>query len=149
MMLHLTLFLFVPLSLEQEKSFPSPYAAVCCIYGYTYFYLPIILMLEEESIKIAALQFGVILRGNDFAANKQLLAERINELIQKDFQKLVSILYRLDISEEKLKYLLKENSDSDAGFIIAELIIERQIQKKKSRQQFSKRDDDIDENEKW
>jgi hypothetical protein len=106
-------------------------------------------MLEEESIKIAALQFGVILRGNDFAANKQLLAERINELIQKDFQKLVSILYRLDISEEKLKYLLKENSDSDAGFIIAELIIERQIQKKKSRQQFSKRDDDIDENEKW
>jgi len=88
-------------------------------------------------------------KGNDFSFSKQSLAERINELIQNDFQKLVSILYRMDVSEEKLKSLLQENQGVDAGHIITALMIERQLQKIKSRRQFSKRDNDIDENEKW
>jgi hypothetical protein len=78
-----------------------------------------------------------------------LLAVHINKLIQTDFHKLISILYRLDVSETRLRQLLEENKDSDAGLIIADLIIERQIQKLKSRQQFRQRDNDIDENEKW
>lgn len=69
----------------------------------------------------------------------QTLSEYINFLIQKDFQKLVSILYRIDVSENKLKQVL-ENSNEEAGKIIATLIIERQEQKIKSRQQFSQRD---------
>jgi ribosome-associated translation inhibitor RaiA len=77
------------------------------------------------------------------------LAAHINQLIQNDFHKLISILYRLDVSEAKLKQLLEENTDSDAGIIIANLVIERQLQKIKSRRQFSKRDNNIDENEKW
>lgn len=77
------------------------------------------------------------------------LSEQVNYLIQSDFQRLVVLLYRIDISETKLKTLLKENPDQDAGNIIAELIIERQLQKIKSRQQFSQRDKNIDENEKW
>ena len=48
---------------------------------------------------------------------------------------LVQILYRIDVSEKKIKTLLKENQGSDAGKIIASLIIERQMQKIKSRQQ--------------
>ena len=72
-----------------------------------------------------------------------------NELIQKDFQKLVTLLYRIDVSEGKLKYLLQLQRDENAGNIIARLIIERQIEKIKSRQQFSKRDNDITEEEKW
>jgi len=106
-------------------------------------------MYEDESIKNAATQLDVRLSGNDFVTNKGILAESINELIQNDFQKLISILYRLDINEEKLKHLLKENTQSDAGLIITDLIIERQIQKIKSRQQFSRRDNEIDENERW
>ena len=77
------------------------------------------------------------------------LAVYINELIERDFQKLISILYRLDVSEEKLKTLLANNSDIDAGNIIAHLIIERQLQKIKSRQQFSKRDNNINEEDAW
>lgn len=72
-----------------------------------------------------------------------------NQLIQKDFQKLVTLLYRIDVSETKLKYLLQMQTDENAGNIIAKLIIERQMQKIRSRQQFSKHDDDISEEEKW
>ena len=77
------------------------------------------------------------------------LAAHINNLIETDFNKLVAILYRLDVSETKLKRLLEENTGRDAGIIIADLIIERQIQKIRSRRQFNQRDDNIDENEKW
>lgn len=80
---------------------------------------------------------------------KEKISFRINELIQHDFQKLAGILYRIDVNEPKLKYLLKENPGEDAGRIIAELIIERQQQKIKSRQQHSKRDENISDNEKW
>ena len=106
-------------------------------------------MLEDESIKSAAEQLEVTLRGNDLNAGKKLIAEKINELIVHDFQKLISILYRLDISEEKLKNWLKGNPHSNAGVIIADLIIERELQKIKSREQFKRRDDDINEEDKW
>ena len=79
----------------------------------------------------------------------QKLSVYINDLIVHDFQKLVFILYRVDVHEGKLKHLLKENPGEDAGLVIADLIIERQLQKIKSRGQFGRRDNDIDENEKW
>ena len=77
------------------------------------------------------------------------LALFINDLITNDFAHLVQILYRVDISEKKLKQLLSDNAIKDAGKIIAEMIIERQMQKIKSRQQFSQRDNNIDDSEKW
>ncbi|MEP7165247.1 MAG: hypothetical protein ABI741_11160 [Ferruginibacter sp.] len=78
------------------------------------------------------------------------LAERINHLIVNDFSLLVHILYRIDVSEKKLKTLLKENSDSNTGRIIACLVIERQLQKIRSRQESGRDDKDIiDENESW
>jgi type III secretory pathway component EscR len=78
-----------------------------------------------------------------------ILSVYINELIQTDFQKLVFILYRIDVNETKLKKILQENPGEVSGRIIADLIIERQLQKIKSRQQFSRQDNNIDENEKW
>ncbi len=78
-----------------------------------------------------------------------LLAEHINYLIQKDFQKLVFVLYRVDVNESKLKALLQENRQEDAGNIIATLIIERQLQKIKSRQEYREKNNDIKDDEKW
>lgn len=77
------------------------------------------------------------------------LADWINELIKHDFEKLVSLLYRIDVHEQKLKSLLNQFPDEDAGNIIAALIVERQEQKKKSRQLFSQRDDTVSEEERW
>jgi hypothetical protein len=77
------------------------------------------------------------------------LAESINQLIIDDFQKLVGILYRLDVSEEKLKQLLNENKNEDTAAIIADLVIERQIEKLESRRKFKSNGTSIDEEEKW
>jgi hypothetical protein len=79
---------------------------------------------------------------------REKLSDHINYLIQHDFQKLVFILYRIDVSEAKLKYLLKENTDKDASPIIADLIIERQLQKIKSRQEH-RRDSTSSTDERW
>ena len=77
------------------------------------------------------------------------LASEINNLIRTDFEKLVSLLYRIDVSEVKLKEMLQAQPDRDAGHIIAELLIERQLQKIKLRHLFSKAQGDISEDEKW
>lgn len=83
-----------------------------------------------------------------FETLQQQLALYINELIKNDFEKLVTLLYRIDVSEQKLKHFLIGNPSEDAGKIIADLIIERQLQKIKSRQETS-RDNTISEEEKW
>jgi hypothetical protein len=72
----------------------------------------------------------------------QQLADYINQLILVNFERLVQLLYRIDVSEAKLKYLLKENPNEDAGRIIALLIIERQIQKIKFKKEMSESDRD-------
>jgi hypothetical protein len=80
---------------------------------------------------------------------KERLAGYINDLIQTDFTKLVSLLYRIDVSESRLKILLHENPGADAGKIIAGLIIERQLQKLRSRREYRNPGGPIDEEEKW
>ena len=77
------------------------------------------------------------------------LAAYVNDLIKHDFEKLIFILYRVDVFESKLKDLLKQNADEDAGRMIAQLIIERQIEKIKSRQQFKNNRVDDDAEERW
>jgi hypothetical protein len=78
-----------------------------------------------------------------------ILAEHINDLIDRNFNKLVNLLYRIDVNESKLREMLNENSN-DAGRVIAGLIIERQLQKIRSRESFRiNNDNSIDENEKW
>jgi len=104
---------------------------------------------QNESIKEVANELGITILENNFQVNRQALINRINELIQTDFQKLILILYRVDVNEDKLRYFIKENSEENAASIIADLLIERQAQKIIFRKQFGKRDNDIDENEKW
>src|ERR1700759_2938466 len=61
------------------------------------------------------------------------LAEKINALIQRDFGALVQLLYRIDVSEVRLRRMLNDESGEDAGLLIARLIMERQWQKIESR----------------
>ena len=105
--------------------------------------------MNVDITKEVAKELGLTLIENQSTWNKELLAGKINELLTTDFQKLIAILYRVDVSEAKLKKLLQENPTADAGLLIADLMIERQLQKTKSRQQFRQQDNHIDENEKW
>lgn len=82
--------------------------------------------------------------GNDeeqFRAFRSLLIRRIDELIHYDFEKLKWILYRIDVSEKKLSDTL-QHSEADAATIIADLIIQRQIEKAESRKHFGEREGD-------
>jgi len=60
----------------------------------------------------------------------------VNELINNDFDALVQLLYRIDVDEKKLSQLLQTNADTDSASIIADLIINRQLQKTATKNQF-------------
>jgi hypothetical protein len=79
---------------------------------------------------------------------KRQLAATINQLIQTDFARLINILYRLDVSESRLKQLLQQEPDANAGELIANLMIERQLEKIASRKRFSA-SNNIPDDEKW
>jgi hypothetical protein len=78
------------------------------------------------------------------------IAAFINDLVNHDFNRLVSILYRIDVDEQKLKNLLESYPGQDAAPIIADLVIQRQLQKIEARNRFRQGGENtIDENEKW
>jgi hypothetical protein len=106
-------------------------------------------MSTEKTIEIVSRELGITVDGKDETEQKQILADKINDLLLHDFERLVSILYRLDVSESKLKSLLKQYPGTDAGIIIASLMIERQEEKIISRQKYKTKNDNIDEDEKW
>jgi hypothetical protein len=74
--------------------------------------------------------------------------EYINHLINNDFEKLVFLLYRIDVSEQKIKTLLENTSALNAGELITEAIIERIEEKKVAREKY-KQIGEISEEEKW
>ena len=76
------------------------------------------------------------------------LEAQINWMILHRFDALVQVLYRMDVDERKLRSLLQEARGTDAAPIIAELMIERQLQKLRTRRQF-RQEDDIPEEDKW
>jgi hypothetical protein len=76
------------------------------------------------------------------------MADFINELIEKDFSRLVQLLYRLDVSEDKLKSVLIEHPTGDAGVLIAQLIMERIAQREIAKNMFTQKAE-IPEEEKW
>jgi hypothetical protein len=86
------------------------------------------------------------------ASEDQIIASlsvEVNRLIIQDFQRLVGLLYRIDISEANLKKLLRDNRESEAGRIIAWMILERQKEKIRSREQSRKDPSDIPEDDRW
>ncbi len=109
------------------------------------------LMSVDQSIQAAATELEIQVNPDNDERLRQLIIDRVRELIHSDFQKLVNILYRMDVSETKLKRMLEENPDSDAGVIITELIIERQAQKIAFRkaQDDNLNKNDIPEEDRW
>ena len=78
-----------------------------------------------------------------FVAFRNLLIRRIEELAEKDMEKLYTILYRIDVNEKKLKETLKNTAPENFALVIADMIIARQYEKAESRKKFG------GENEDW
>ena len=107
--------------------------------------------MEEKSLITAYLRDQWSIALNDHLSMEEIkekLSQHINYLVNHDFGRLINMLYTVDVSESKLKYLLKENANQDAGNIIAGLIIERQLQKIQTRQNTKPGNSGSDE-ERW
>lgn len=77
------------------------------------------------------------------------LSNYINELINSDFEKLVFYLYRIDVNETKMKQLLQKQGGENASGLIAQLIIDRQLEKLKARAEHKSTAADDDAAERW
>ena len=75
---------------------------------------------------------------SSFTALRQVLISKVAFLLDHDFEKMIQILYRIDVSEEKVKKTFEAASGPDLPEILADLIIERQIEKSRTRNQFPK-----------
>jgi hypothetical protein len=107
-------------------------------------------MENTELIRLLNKELAIDFAGNpSYTEIHAQLSAYINQLVKYDFEKLVSYLYRIDVNEQKLKTLLNQFPDEDAGNIIASLILERQEQKLKTRELFSQQAADVDDEEKW
>jgi hypothetical protein len=104
---------------------------------------------DAHTVVALNLGLGVEKRGTGF--DKAALISRVNELILHDFEKLVSILYRLDVSEQKINSLLGSFPETDAAEMITALMLERELEKQKTRESFRQKGtttDDMGE-ERW
>ena len=73
----------------------------------------------------------------------------VNQLIVHHFEQLVSLLYRIDVSENKITQVLQQQAGEDAAKLITRLIIERQLQKVESRKHYTRKFPEADDDEKW
>jgi len=67
---------------------------------------------------------------------KEYLTDRLTYLLENKYDALINILYRIDVNEEKLAKLFSETNRTSIPDALADLIIERQLQKIKIRQQY-------------
>ena len=102
--------------------------------------------MNNEIVHIVNDSFGLQSNENNFVT---FLTDKINFLIVNDFNKLIYILYRADIEEQKLNRLLVENKKEDAGKIIAALFIQRQLEKIKSREENIANSNNDSQEERW
>lgn len=71
---------------------------------------------------------------------REKLIEKIEHLLVHDYEKLLWILYRVDVPEKKAIAAMADASEGKPSHALADLIIERQIQKAKTRIQFRSTD---------
>lgn len=81
---------------------------------------------------------------------EEILAKRLEILISDNFQQFIFLLYRTDVSENRVKQILEDAmaTGADPYKPIAALIIERQLQKITSRATY-KQDHLPDDEERW
>jgi hypothetical protein len=70
---------------------------------------------------------------SNFDTLKAWLAHEIQLLLDHDFQRFLNMLYLIDVDEQKAKEAF---ADNDPSWRLAELVIERELQKVESRRKY-------------
>ena len=76
-------------------------------------------------------------RQSDLSGFLPLLATHILNLLRTDPNSIVNMLYQIDVSESKAKEAFLLINDTQIAHKLAELIIERQLQKIELRKKYS------------
>lgn len=103
---------------------------------------------DRQQAAMAVCELVLIPHAAGYSELFSALSAHINLLINSNFSMLVHLLYKMDVSEKTLKELLASQS-ANAGDIIAELMIQRQLEKIKTRRAFKQPGDQIPEDERW
>src|SRR5690606_13465764 len=85
--------------------------------------------------------YNIILEGKEITPYLELFHQIlpiIDDLLNDNYTKLLSLLYRIDIEEDFLNKKLKENQHADTAEIITDLIIKRALQKVIIREMYNK-----------
>lgn len=83
--------------------------------------------------------YSSLIPNNDFERLEEFrgyLTEKMKDLLDNNFNLLINTLYRIDISEKKLSGLFASKNKESIPERLAELIIERQIQKINFRKRY-------------
>jgi response regulator of citrate/malate metabolism len=101
---------------------------------------------QEELSKAISSRFEIDVTGNYSLDDlKQALFYRIRELLDKNVERLLSMLYRVDLSQNKLDEIFQNESKEDIAEKIAEAVIERQLEKIKTRAYYKTKEGRIPE----
>jgi len=69
----------------------------------------------------------------------RILTERIHELLEKNVEKLIFILYRIDVGQKKTDEIFNNPSKEEIASLLATAVIERQLEKVKTRRKYSRK----------
>jgi hypothetical protein len=73
-------------------------------------------------------------READLEALKFLLAAKIRDMLERNVERLVSIMYRIDLDPKVVDNIFDNASKDEIAIRLAEAVIERQLQKAKTRE---------------
>lgn len=99
-------------------------------------------ILQQELSRLTGVEF------TQETSIRNRLAAWISNLIVHDQHGLYFLLYRIDIPEKKIASLLLQPHEN-AAFVIADAVIERQLEKIQLRSRFRQNPDHIPDDEKW
>ena len=97
--------------------------------------------IEHEAYIIISKNFGIehsdALTIDDV---RNMLAHKIWEMLDKNVEKLLDILYRIDISQKKIDEIFDNLSKDEIAVQIADAVIQRQMLKVKTREMYKNRE---------
>jgi hypothetical protein len=99
---------------------------------------------NQELAILVGHAFELDITSENQAKIKELLVSELIRLILNSPEKLWNILYRIDVNETKVKYLFSNSAPMQIAPELADLIIERMLQKAKSRLAYKKDNPNFD-----
>jgi hypothetical protein len=97
-------------------------------------------MIDETllpSVTLSLQKYIEVNEGLPYEELKRILSEQIVFLLHNELEKLMGILYRIDVRERDVKAAFAQNNPKLIAPLLATSIIERELEKAKSRRDHS------------